>query len=135
MAKLPSDVLTRFIAYFNNSNSGGFSIPGIPITIVSLDPNILNASSFVVTYYGSYSLVNLQTAVQNALNSFRDSFEYNGEFFCGDLTDYIKQQVPGVRDVNIVLPTIDGVAFVGNTLLNAGYFDFDSGLTITYNAI
>ena len=143
LAKLPSDVLSRFINYFNNSNSnsdvqklnGGFAIPGIPINIVSLDPNIFNASSFVVTYYGSYSLINIQAAVQAALNSFLDSFEYNGELFCGDLTDYIKQQVAGVRDVSIILPEIDGVVFVGNKSLSAGYFVFDSGLTISYNAI
>jgi hypothetical protein len=135
LAKLPSDVLTRFIAYFNNSNSGGFAIPGIPITIVSLDPNMFNASSFTITYYGSYSLTNIQTAVQAALTAFRDSFEYNGILYIQDLSDYIKNNVSGVRDVSIILPEIDGTVFVGNKSLPAGYFDFDSGLTISYNAI
>jgi hypothetical protein len=135
LAKLPSAVLTRFKDYFNTSGQGGFAIPGIPINIISLDPNIFNASTFTVTYYGSYSLVNIQSAVTDALSAFRDSFEYNGILYVNDLIDYLKNNVAGIRDVAIISPTIDSVGFTGHTKLQAGYFNYDAGLTISYVAI
>lgn len=135
LAKLPVAVLNRFKDYFNTSGLGGFCIPGIPINIVSLDPNIFNASSFIITYFGSYNLVNVQTDVQAALNAFRDSFAYNGSLFLNDLIEYIKTNVPGVRDVNILGAEIDSVIFAGNTKLAAGYFDYDNSLLISYVAI
>jgi hypothetical protein len=135
LAKLPTAVLNRFTDYFNTSGLGGFAIPGITINIVSLDPNIFNASSFIITYFGSYNLVNVQADVQAALNAFRDSFQYNGVLFLNDLIEYIKANVPGIRDVNILNAEIDSVVFAGNTKLAAGYFDYDNSLSVTYVAI
>ena len=127
LAKLPDAVMTRFLAYMTEAGSGGIEIPGIPLNVVSLDPNVFNAN-FVITYYGSYSLVNIQSAVIVALNTFRDSFAYNGELFINDISDYLKQNVPGIRDVSISSATIDSVPFSGSVSLLAGYFNFDSSL-------
>jgi hypothetical protein len=135
LAKLPTDILNRFRDYFNTSGLGGFGIPGIPIQIISSDPNIFNCSSFVVTFYGSYSLVNIQADVEAALIAFRDGFQYNGIFYLNDLTDYLKANVSGIRDVSITGPEIDGTGFSGSTILSSGYFNFDGALSITYNAI
>ena len=135
LAALPNAVLGRFRDYFNTSGLGGFGIPGINISIVSLSPNIFNASSFVISYYGSYSLSNVQADVLAALNTFRDSFQYNGKLYILDLMDYLKTNVPGIRDIAITTPEIDGVPFAGNTVLSSGYFNWDPALTITYTAI
>ncbi len=135
LAKLPADVLLRFKAYMTEAGSGGIEIPGLPITIVSIDPNILNAGSFTVTYFGSYSLTNVQANVAQALIDFRDSFAYNGILYLNDIEQYIKDNVPGIRDVTILNPTIDGVAFSGYTSLLSGYFNYSLGMLISYTAI
>ena len=133
LAKLPTDVLNRFIAYFSEAGSyptspnAGIEIPGIPINIVSLDPNIFNAN-FSIVYYGSYSLLNIQNAVISTLNAFRDTFQYNGQIYLQDIADYLKSNVPGIRNVNIASPTIDSVPFTGSTSLTAGYFNYDASL-------
>ena len=140
LSPLPGAMLTRFTNYFNSSDystslNGGFTIPGLPINIVSLAANVFNSSQFIITYSGGYNLTNIQTAVTAAMTAFMNTFPYNGQLFCGDLSDYIKQQVPGVRDVNIILPTIDGVAFVGNTSLTSGFFNYSISLSLTYVAL
>lgn len=117
-----------FINYFVN-----FEIPGLPVSIISSPANILSFSA-AATYYATYDLPTLQAAVLASLTSFRNSFEFNGEFFAGDLQDYIKQNVPGVRDFFIANTLIDGVAFSGSTILNSGYFDYITNIinNITY---
>ena len=128
----PNDMLGRFKNYFNQSNTGGFGIPGIPINIVSLSPNVFNAN-FYITYYGAYSLSNIQAAVVAAIESFKTSFAYNGELYIGNLTDYIKQNVPGIVDVYLTGTTINTVSFTGKTVLPAGYFIYNSVIIDSLN--
>eukprot|EP01037_Dinobryon_pediforme_P011474 gene11474-11570_t len=46
----------------------------------------------------------------------------------GELQDYIKQNVPGVKDYYIYNTTIDGLPFNGFTDLSSGYFNYDPSM-------
>lgn len=116
-----------------------FEIPGLNVTKVSLPPNLLSFQA-LVTYFKTYNLTNLQTNLKAALTSFRQAFAFDGLFFQGDLSAYLKAQVPGIRDVYVKNTTLDGKAFAGEVSLPSGYFNFpppyDTFLNnITYAAI
>ena len=149
LIKLDPAVLSRFIAYMKQSTiptlsggklislNAGFEIPGIIIYIVSKDPNLFTAN-FIITYFGSYSLINIQSALIAAIKSFINSFTYDGILYIGDLQDYLKSNVPGIRDVVITNAAINSIGFVGKTNLTAGYFTCDAtGIvnSATYNSI
>jgi len=123
--------LSAFENYFVN-----FEIPGVPVTIISANPNILDFKA-TATYYATYDFSLLQTNLQAALIAFRNSFAFNGTFYVGDLQDYIKQNVPGMRDFSLSNTTIDGVFFTGSSALTSGYFNYaaDYLLNITYSPI
>lgn len=131
LVQLTGPQLAAFTTYFLN-----FEIPGLPVSIINNPANILSFNA-VATFYATYDLTNLQTNLANALNNFRDTFEFNGEFFAGDLQDYIKQNVPGMRDFFISATTIDGTAFQGSVTLDSGYFNYIATIlaNITYNGI
>ena len=131
LEQLTSTQLTAFNSYFVT-----FEIPGIPLTIVAAAANVLNLSA-VVTYYSTYDLNTLKTNIANAMTAFKSIFPFNGEFFNGDLQDYIKQNVPGIRDFFISNTFIDGVSFVGSASLTSGYFNFISSVLdqLSYVAI
>lgn len=122
LVQLTNDEFASFSSYYTT-----FEIPGLPVTIINKQANILSFAA-KLTYYKTYNLTKLQTNLLNALNVFRDSFQFNGEFFNGDLTAYIKKQVPGDRDFFIFNTTIDGVAFNGSIPLDAGYFNYISNI-------
>lgn len=107
-----------FDAYMVN-----FEIPGLPISKISAPANVLNMRG-TITYYATYDLPTLKTNVANAMTAFRKSFKFNGEFFTGDLQDYVKAQVPGVRDAYYYNTTIDGSPFGGFQSLSSGYFNY-----------
>ena len=109
---------SAFQAYFNN-----FEIPGLPVTVISNDANLLSFNA-ICTYYATYDLATLQSNLTAALTSFRQTFAFDGVFYCGDLEDYIKANVPGVRNFYISNTLIDGVAFSGSTTLGSGYFNY-----------
>lgn len=123
--------LAAFINYFVN-----FEIPGLPISIISNPANILSFNA-VCTFYATYDLTILQTNISNALIKFVQTFEFNGEFFDGDLNAYIKANVPGVRDFYISQTSLDGQAFAGLISLPSGYFNYIPNITnnITYNPV
>jgi hypothetical protein len=123
--------LAAFTNYFVN-----FEIPGVPVTIISADPNVLNFQANA-TYYATYDFSTLKTNVSNALTAFRNTFAFNGEFFAGDLQDYIKTNVPGMRDFFIYNTAIDNTPFQGSKSLTSGYFDYISTILsqINYTAI
>lgn len=123
--------LAAFESYYTN-----YELPGLPITIVNSPGNVLGFAS-VCTYYASYDLGTLQANIAAALLAFQTSFTFNGEFFAGDLQDYIKQNVPGVRDFFISNTTLDGAPFSGSIALPSGYFNYASNYltAITYNVI
>jgi hypothetical protein len=130
---LSAPQLAAFIDYFVN-----FEIPGIPISIISLAPNVLNFLG-IVTYYATYDQSELETNITAALTAFRQTFAFNGEFFAGDINDYMKQNVPGIRDFYSYDFTIDGTPFAGSQTLSAGYFNYLFDVTalpnLTYTAI
>lgn len=104
-----------------------FQIPGLPLSVISANANIIN---FVanITYYKTYNLSTLQANVVLALSAFRRSFQFNGEFYTGDLEAYLRANVPGIRDVYIYNTTADGSPFGGSQSLSAGYFNYQSGI-------
>jgi hypothetical protein len=120
-----------FTNYFVN-----FTIPGLPISIVSIPGNMLNFISNA-TYYATYDLPTLQTNLTNSLQTFRKTFAFDGKFFDGDLSAYIKANVPGIRDFFIYNTTIDANPFAGNISLSAGYFNYNSAVltSISYAAV
>lgn len=118
LVKLTDVQLAAFEAYMLN-----FELPGLPLNIISQDANILGFNA-LCTYYTSYDLTTLESGIATVLNTFRDTFQFNGEFFAGDLQDYIKQNVPGVRDFFINSTTLDGIAFSGSSTMGSGYFDY-----------
>ena len=122
---------TAFTSYFQN-----FEIPGLPVTIISNNANVLSFSA-ICTYYSTYDLATLQTNLSNALSAFRKSFGFDGVFYNGDLNDYIKANVPGVKDFFIDNTLIDGIAFSGSTTLGSGYFNYVANILnqISYTGI
>jgi hypothetical protein len=118
LVPLDGNELAQFNSYFLT-----LQIPGVPVTIINNAANIL-AFLGVMTYYKTYNLNNLQTAFAAALKSFLTTFAFNGEFFNGDLEDYIKANVPGCRNFFISGTTLDGAPFNGSTLLGSGYFNY-----------
>lgn len=118
LGPLNSPQLAAFTTYFLN-----FTIPGLPVSIINLPANILSFQG-VLTYYSTYDLSTLKTLLSAALIKFRNSFNFNGTFYTGDLEDYIKANVPGVRNFFLYGTSIDNIPFQGSTVLQAGYFDF-----------
>ena len=120
---------TAFVSYMKN-----FEIAGLPVNYISVPPNSLY---FVAncTYYSSFDFTTLQNNVNTYLTLFMNSFTFNGTFYVTDLADYIKTNVPGVRDFYIGQTQIDSVPFTGNTILTAGYFNYNTSNVINYNGI
>ena len=128
---LTTEQLNAFISYFT-----AYEIPGLPLNIISENANVLNFNS-VATYYATYDLTALKVNIELWLNNFKQSFEFNGIFFSGDLQDYLKSNVPGLRDFFISGTTVDGNTFSGSISLDSGYFNYISTILdqITYVAI
>jgi len=120
--------LTAFKSYFLN-----FEIPGLPISIISNDANVIDFNA-AITYDKAYDLTTIQNNVASALLNFRDNFTFNGKFYNYYLENYLVSNVPGVKAVYLSGTTIDGVGFSGYTSLSAGYFDYDA-YNLTYNSL
>jgi len=131
LVALSAPQLAAFTSYFNV-----FVIPGLPISIISIAGNIINFTS-TCTYYSTYDLTTLQSNLLAALTAFKNTFPFNGVFYDGDLEQYIKNNVPGVRDFYVFNTTIDGTPFGGSQPLPAGYFNYDNAVTtnIAYSPI
>jgi hypothetical protein len=120
---LNSAQLAAFESYFSN-----FELPGLPISIKSPPTgNVLNFSANA-TYYKSYDLTTLQANTSSALTAFREGFAFDGVFYAGDLQDYIKQNVPGMRDFYLYSTLLDGTPFSGSQTLSSGYFNYADNL-------
>lgn len=132
---LTAPQLAAFASYMSN-----FEILGIPVSIISSAANILNFGG-KLSYFKTYDLSALQTALVAALTAFRQTFAFDGVFYDGDLSDYVKQNVPGVRDFSLFNTVLDGVTFSGDTTLPSGYFNYDPamianiGTVFTYNPV
>lgn len=129
LVQLSQEEIDAFTNYFEN-----FELPGLPVAVVALPANIL-AFQATATFLKTYNRDTLKAKVSQALKDFRDTFLFNGEFFNGDLSDFIKANVPGMRDFFITATTIDGAVFNGAIPLPAGYFNYVAGIeaAITYN--
>lgn len=131
LIKLSIPQLASFKAYFIN-----YELPGLPISIINADGNVLNFNS-TATYFATYDLSTLKVNLANSLTLFKQTFGFNGEFFAGDLQDYIKTNVAGIRDFYLSNTSIDIIPFGGSQTLNSGYFNYSTTIlnTITYVAI
>jgi hypothetical protein len=131
LRKLTTDEKNSFDGYFLQ-----FEIPGLPIYKSSTDPNIFDFTA-IVTYYGTYDRNKVINGVTSSLYTFRDSFKFNGTLYTNDLEDYLKINVPGIRNVSLLSTMIDNVVYVEEINLLSGYFDYVSDILdkITYNAI
>ena len=128
LAPLPSDKKIAFDSYFQN-----FEIPGLPVTKLSNSPNILTFN-LNVTYDKTYDFTTLQTNVNAALLTFRNTFTFNGIFHNYYLENYLVANVPGVLAAYVSNTEIDTVPFDGETALSAGYFNYGT-TTITYGTV
>lgn len=104
-----------------------FGIPGLPLNAISADANVLSFQGNI-SYYKTYNLTTLQANITAALSAFRRTFQFNGEFFTGDLESYLKTNVPGIRDVYLYDTSVDGLPFGGAQALSAGYFNYITGI-------
>lgn len=127
LVQLSGPQFTAFSNYFLN-----FQVAGLPISIINAAANILNFNA-ECTYFATYDLPTLQSNIATALNNFQKQFQFNGEFYSGDLQDYIKQNVPGIRDFFVFNTTLDGVPFSGSQSLISGYFNYQAGITGNIN--
>lgn len=119
---LSSTEKTAFDSYFVN-----FEIPGLPVIKVSLAANIFSFLA-TITYYATYDIVALKASIEAALYAFRDDFEFDGTLYVNDLETYLKNNVPGIRNVSLSSTQIDSVSFSGYQKLTAGYFDYISSI-------
>ena len=131
LEKLATAEKSAFDSYFSN-----FEIPGLPVTKISLDPNIFGFTA-VCSYESGYDYTNLKAAVELALTTFRTTYAFNGTLYVNDIEGYIQNNVPGVRNFAISSPEIDSVGFSGSIKLTAGYFNYIASIEtyITYAII
>jgi hypothetical protein len=131
LVPLSNPQYTAFVNYFLN-----FQVAGLPVSVINAAANILDFTS-VCTYFSTYDLPTLQANIATALNSFQKAFQFNGEFYSGDLESYIKTNVPGVRDFFISNTTLDGIPFNGSQSLLSGYFNYNTNVPseVTYNPV
>lgn len=131
LEQLPIIQFNAFASYFKI-----FEIPGLPVSIINSPGNILSFN-VKVTYYATYDLPTLQSNLGTALNTFRDSFAFNGVFYDSDLSQYIKDNVPGVRSFYIYNSTVDSSPYTGDIKLGSGYFNYAANIlnNILYFAI
>jgi hypothetical protein len=120
---LTSDQLAAFNTYFLN-----YEIPGLPIFIVSNSPNIFNFSA-QIDYISTYDRSAIVSAVTAGLFDLRDNYNFNGILYINDIEAYFKSNIPGIRNMTIVNPTLDGVAITTPSVrLTSGYFDYPTGI-------
>ena len=101
---------------------------GLPIIKVSDPPNIFTFIAFV-TYFSTYDLIALKNNVITAIFAFRDSNPAsNGILYSNDLEDYVKNNVPGVRNMALSSTIIDSATFQGSVVLSSGYFNYIMGI-------
>lgn len=131
LVQLTAPQYSAFSSYFVN-----FEIPGLPVTIGNTPANVLAFIS-TATYLATYNLSTLQTNLAAALAAFQKSFDFDGTFYAGDLQDYIKQNVPGIRDFFIQNTSLDAVPFSGSINLGSGYFNYAASVltSITYTSV
>ena len=123
LAALPTAKKTAFDSYFGN-----FEIPGIPISIISDNPNTLTFNA-KITYNSNYNLATLQANIATALITFRDTFKFNGVFDDYLFENYIVNNVPGIISVYLSDTTMTDSSgapqsFSGSTKLSAGYYNY-----------
>lgn len=118
LGPLSSDQLTAFQSYFNV-----YELPGLPVTIISIAPNILNFSA-IATYSAAYDLPTLKTNISNALTAFASTFQFDGVLYIANLQTYMTVNVPGLISFYVSGQQLDSVSFGGQTNLTAGYFDY-----------
>lgn len=122
LAPLDSTEKTSFDSYFTT-----FEIPGLPVTKVSLPANVFSFTA-IVSYYSTYDYNSIITSVNAALYAFRDDYAFDGTLYVNDLETYIKNNVPGIRNISLNNTLIDSVSFLGSIRLSAGYFDFAANI-------
>ena len=118
-----------------------FEIPGLPVSIISLGPNIYNFSA-TVSYYNQYNLGSITDSVLAGIINFRNNFEFNGELFVNDLEGYLKSTIPGIRNVSLINNTITNtngtvIPFTNSITLQSGYFNYPDNIAtaFTYDPI
>jgi len=128
---LTADEKAAFDAYFVIMEA-----PGLPVSKVSLPGNVLLFSA-ICTFNAGYNRANIVINVNAALILFAQTFGFNGTFYTDQLSAYVQQQVPGVKDFFINNTQIDGVPFIGFTTLTSGFFNYAASVIpgIQYNSI
>jgi|GEM_PF-2645486 len=102
---------------------------GLPINKVSNSPNLLTFVGTISILQG-YDLIALKNNVIAALIDFQINYQSNdGIFYSNDLSDFIKNTVPGIRNFAISGSLIDLVPFNGEANLLNGYFDYNGDVS------
>jgi hypothetical protein len=129
---LPSDQFAAFQAYMTN-----FLIPYIPVTFINNQPDQLSFNG-IFTYYPTYDVNVASAAIMPQLTSFLTNFQFNGQFYCGDLESFVQfgnvplggsiPGIPGCRNFRLSNTSLNGVAFADDIVLPSGYFNYTSNI-------
>ena len=126
LIKLSTVQKAAFDNYMRN-----FEIPGVPLTKISIDANILNFD-FACQYSKNYNLSNIIAQIQIAFNNFQKTFHFNGLFYRNGLyglENYIVDNIAGIIDFSISNMTLDLISFINYISLPSGYFNYDNSIT------
>jgi len=133
---LSSDEKTAFESYLFN-----IKCAGTQILVQNFNADLLTLNMTIV-YNGTYSLVTIKSAVENAINSYLSNIEFDSKFNTTKLVDNL-QALSGVIDPRFDSATAidelgNTVSFVHEYLSYAGYMKinplFPLSSTITYIA-
>jgi hypothetical protein len=129
LVKLASAEKTDFDSYFLN-----FEIPGLPVTKISIDANIINLTPSII-YDSNYDITNLIAAVGTAIITFQTTFPFNGYFYKNGiygLENYLIANVSGLIDVSLSNLSMDSSSFATYVKLPAGYFNWDAAAVAAF---
>ena len=131
---LTSSQLLEFESYMGTTKStniisGNVQIPGIPLLINSLPPNIITYSSVNVYYNSSYDLSFIKERVISEMLNFVKKTTLGSSFTVNVLEQYIMSSVSGVVNFAVQNPSFlneDGSysPIIDYVFLKSGYFNF-----------
>lgn len=117
------DILPSFVDYMN-----ALSPFGISLNIASPTPAIVDATNLYIRYNNTYSLSQIQSAVQAVLITAQSSLRGGAPIYINDIESAINA-VPGVRDAYFAGLTCDGIApSQGYFIPSQGYYNFSTNL-------
>lgn len=133
LVPLNASEITALNAYLND-----IRVAGVDFQIFSILGDIIDGIADVF-YDGNYNLNDIQTAINDALNIYRDNFSFNGTLLKNDIIDVIRD-VNGVTDIHFSLLTgksgsLNPIIITRDYNTTAGYFNYQANWITNWNFI